>query len=178
VQASKIAEFPVKPWLEWVMIEQQIAVSGEGLQLILRPRRALTARQFMLICAVIALLTWAVALASYSQGNVFAPLFALLDTLIVALALRWVWVLGERYELITLNEQHLQVKRSSQPQHWVFDAHPYWVRMQLEKATQGLRVILQSQGKEIEVGSFLAPDERSDLAERLKTLLAQASHRA
>jgi uncharacterized membrane protein len=160
------------------MIEQQVALSGEGTQLILRPRRALTARQFVIVCAVIAAATWAVALFSYWQGNVFAPLFALLDTLIVAMALRWVWVLGERYELIALNEQHLQVRRSSQPQSWAFDAHPYWVKMQLEKASQGQRVVLTSQGKEIEVGSFLAPDERSELAERLKTLLAQAAKRA
>jgi uncharacterized membrane protein len=160
------------------MIEQQIALSGEGLQLILRPRRALTAQQFIIVCAVITLATWTVALFSYWQGNVFAPLFALLDTVIVAIALRWVWVLGERYELIAFNEQHLQVRRSSQPQSWVFDAHPYWVKMQLEKAVEGQRVVLMSQGKEIEVGSFLAPDERNELAERLKTLLAQAAKRA
>jgi uncharacterized membrane protein len=161
------------------MIEQQITQSENGgLQLILRPRRALTARQFVLVCAVIAGTTWAIALFTYSQGNVFAPFFALLDSVFVAVCLRWVWLLGERYELIALDAMHLQVKRSAQPQHWAFDAHPYWVKMQLEKAAQGLRVILVSQGKAIEVGSFLAPDERSDLAERLKILLAQATARA
>jgi uncharacterized membrane protein len=159
------------------MIEQQsIQSESGGMQLILRPRRALTAQQFVLVCAIIAAATWAVALFTYSQGNVFAPVFALLDTLLVVVCFRWLWLLGDRYELIALDAKHLQVKRSAQPQQWAFDAHPYWVKMQLEKAAQGLRVILVSQGKEIEVGSFLAPEERSELADRLKTLLAQQHH--
>ncbi len=43
----------------------------------LRPSRALTARQFLVLFAALAGSAGAVALHSYAQGNVFAPAFAL-----------------------------------------------------------------------------------------------------
>lgn len=50
----------------------------------LRPPRALTVRRFLVPFVVLA---GAVALYSYTQGNVFAPAFALLDAAIVGAAL-------------------------------------------------------------------------------------------
>ena len=145
--------------------------------LVLRPRRAMTKNQFFGVFALVALSTWAVALLSYSIGNVFAPLFALLDSIFVAAVLRWVWLKSNCVETIELDAEHCTVSRSGLEQ-LAFDAHPYWVRVQLEKAQEAPRVVLASKGKSCEVGSFLAPDERIDLAVKLKILLAQAAHRA
>ena len=162
------------------MIEQFLSENSRC-ALVLRPRRAMTKTQFVGLFAVIATATWAVAIVSYGMGNVFAPAFALLDCLFVAAALRWVWLSSSRVETIELDAEHCTVSRSGREE-LAFDAHPYWVRMLLEKAQEAppevLRVVLASKGKSCEVGSFLAPDERRDLAEKLKTLLAQASQRA
>ena len=162
------------------MIEQFLSENSRC-ALVLRPRRAMTKTQFVGLFAVIATATWAVALVSYGMGNVFAPAFALLDCLFVAAALRWVWLSSSRVETIELDAEHCTVSRSGREE-LAFDAHPYWVRMLLEKAQEAppeiKRVVLASKGKSCEVGSFLAPDERRDLAEKLKTLLAQASQRA
>ena len=68
------------------MIEQFLSENSRC-ALVLRPRRAMTKNQFFGVFAVIALCTWAVALLSYLIGNVFAPVFALLDCVIVAAAL-------------------------------------------------------------------------------------------
>lgn len=145
--------------------------------LVLRPRRAMTKNQFFGVFALIALSTWVVALLSYLIGNVFAPLFALLDCVFVAAVLRWVWLKSNCVETIELDAEHCTVSRSGREQ-LAFDAHPYWVRVQLEKAQEAPRIVLASKGKSCEVGSFLAPDERIDLAVKLKILLAQAAHRA
>jgi uncharacterized membrane protein len=143
---------------------------------VLRPRCAMTKNQFIGVFAVITLSTWVVALLSYLIGNVFAPLFALIDCAFVAAALRWVWVKSNSFEMIELDAEHCTVSRSGREEP-AFDAHPYWVRMQLEKTSEAPRIVLASKGKHCEVGSFLAPDERRDLAEKLKTLLARAAQR-
>ncbi|HNV83557.1 MAG TPA: DUF2244 domain-containing protein [Arenimonas sp.] len=144
--------------------------------LVLRPRRAMTKPQFIALFSLIAVMTWAVALIGYVVGNVFAPLFALLDCLFVAVVLRRVWFKSSCFETIELDAEHCTVSRSGRDE-LVFDAHPYWVRMQLEKAREAPRIVLASKGKSCEVGAFLAPDERLDLAEQLKTLLARAANR-
>lgn len=144
------------------------------MQLRLRPQRALTARQFRMVFALLATATWVVALLTYSQGNVFAPAFAFIDSAIVAAALRWTWLRGERYELIALGEAEVVVRRSGglEP---LFTAHPYWVRLQVGQEPGDARVLLRSAGHEVQVGSFLSEAERLDLVERLKEFLAVAS---
>ena len=62
---------------------------GCSARLRLRPPRALTARQFVALFAVLAGAMWLVASAGWLAGNVFAPAFALLHSAIVAAALRW-----------------------------------------------------------------------------------------
>lgn len=157
------------------MIEQFLSENSRC-ELVLRPRRAMTKDQFIGLFVVIATGTWAVAILGYAMGNVFAPIFALLDCVFVAVALRWVWLRSNRVETIELDTEHCTVTRSGREE-LAFDAHPYWVRMMLEKAQEAPRIVLASKGKSCEVGSFLAPDERRDLAEKLKTLLARAAQR-
>lgn len=161
------------------MIEQFLSENSRC-ALVLRPRRAMTKTQFIGLFAVITTATWAVAIVSFGMGNVFAPAFALLDCAFVATALRWVWLRSNRVETIELDAEHCTVSRSGR-ETLAFDAHPYWVRMLLEKAQEAqpeiFRVVLASKGKSCEVGSFLAPDERRDLAEKLKTLLARSTQR-
>jgi uncharacterized membrane protein len=153
----------------------QSFAGGPQAQLLLRPRRALSVRQFRALFALLAGAIWAVATYSFiAMGNVFAPPFALLDTLFVALSLRCVWRDGERFERIACDERRLEVRRSAQAAP-AFQAHPYWVRLTVRRQAGTARVWLGSQGKQIEVGAFLSEVERLDLAERLKALLAGAA---
>lgn len=147
--------------------------SGSQTQLLLRPRRALTAGQFQALFAILAGATWAVTIYGFfATGNVFAPPFAVLDTLFVAVSLRCVWRAGERFELIAFSERRLEVHRSAQTAA-AFEAHPYWVRLSVQHDAGSSRVWLGSQGKRVEVGAFLSEVERLDLADRLKDLLAR-----
>jgi uncharacterized membrane protein len=149
-------------------------VSGSQAQLLLRPRRALTVRQFQVLFAVLAGATWAVTIYSFfAMGNVFAPPFAVLDTVFVAVSLRWVWRDGERFERIAVTDRKLEVHRSAEAAP-AFQAHPYWVRLSVLEQAGAPRVWLGSQGKQVEVGAFLSEAERLDLANQLKDLLAAA----
>ncbi len=142
----------------------------------LRPRRALSARQFAGLAVALSLATFAVAGYAFIQGNVFAPVFALLDAAFIALVLRWVWCQGERFEEIALDERSLEVRRSAQREP-AFQAHPYWVRLEVEGGEGRERVLLGSHGRQVEVGAFLSHEERRDLATQLKGWLASTSGR-
>lgn len=152
------------------MIEMVSPAPGTGAQLRLRPPRALSARQFVALFAVLAAAMWLVALLGWWGGNVFAPAFALLDSVLVAAALRWLWRLGERREVIEVRPEAVEVWRSAQPAP-AFRAHPVWVR--LEIAGDDGPVTLACSGVRCEVGAFLAPGERRQLAQRLAALLAR-----
>ena len=147
--------------------------SGSDAQLWLRPRRALTAGQFVALGLVLGGVVWSLALLAYWQGNAFAPAFALFDSALLAAALRWVWQDGERFELIAWGERRLEVRRSRQPEP-AFTAHPHWVRLTVTREAGEARVHLRSQGHEVEVGAFLPEAERIELAQRLQGLLAGA----
>lgn len=155
-------------------------------RLILRPPRVLSGRQLGALFAVLTGTMWMVALLSAVQGNVFAPPFALLDSLIIASALRWMWRLGERSEQIDVDGTTVSVRRLSgeatesvpvagEP---VFQAHPCWVRLSVGSSGHEPHVLLDSRGVRVEVGGFLAPYERQVLAERLQDVLLAASGRA
>lgn len=151
-----------------------LAPEGSGTRLRLRPPRALSARQFVLLFAALSGAMWLAAGVGWWAGNAFAPLFALLHSALVGGALRWLWQSGERDEVIAFAPDAVEVRRSSEPD-VAFRAHPYWVRLQ--RSRDGERLMLASSGKRIEIGAFLGPAERRQLAQQLEALLAAARGR-
>ncbi|MFT4248922.1 MAG: DUF2244 domain-containing protein [Pseudomonas sp.] len=150
-----------------------VSADGSGTQLRLRPPRAMTARQFVMVFAALTGATWLVAGLCWWTGNVFAPVFALLHSALMAWALRQSWRGGERVEAIRVGPAAVEVFQSprSPP---AFRAHPHWVRLQ---AQGDQRVVLVSSGRQVEIGSFLGPAERNELVTTLKGLLAAVDGR-
>lgn len=156
--------------IEWV----PSPVVGPGAQqLLLRPRRALTAGQFAALFAGLGGAIAVVAAVNYRLGNVLAPLFAFADVVFVAAVLRRVWRDGERCERIVVAERSLELHRAAHGAP-VFQSHPLWTRLVRVRRRGEVRVWLRSMGREVEVGAFLAEPERLDLASRLEELLARA----
>lgn len=146
---------------------------GHGAQLRLRPPRALTRRQFVMLFVALSGAMWIVAMLGWWGGNAFAPAFALLHSAILATALRVLWRSGDRREDISIGPDAVEVTTSVSGA--VFRAHPYWVRLCIER--DGERISLASSGRQVQVGNFLGPAERRELADRLQDLLAAASGR-
>lgn len=152
-----------------IQVLRQVS-DGSGTQLVLHPPRALTARQFVQLFAALAgLMAFAAGLA-WLSGNVFAPVFVLLHGFLVAAALRACWRRSNRREEIRVGPDCVEVIPAAGVSP-VFRAHPYWVRVVAGKE----RVLLVSSGKWVEVGSFLAPVERRELAVTLEGLLAASN---
>jgi uncharacterized membrane protein len=103
------------------------------------------------------------------QGNVFAPLFALVEAAAVAVALSVAWRAGDRSERITLDAASLEVR--SLPARRSARFQTYWVRVLLKPGDGRRQLLLSSHGRELEIGAFLTDEERVELSRKLKVLL-------
>lgn len=151
----------------------------EPIALELRPNRSITAAGLKGFFAVMAATSLSVAGFSYAQGNVFAPVFAVLELALLAFCLRLVWRGLSRGERIVFGEGSVDVERDREG--LVARFNPYWVRVVSEAGptpTERRRLLLTSHGRSIEVGAFLNEEERTRLEERLKGLIAARRARA
>lgn len=136
----------------------------------LKPNRTLSRRGLRrLIVVLVALVLITAGLGAW-QGNVFAPLFALVESAAVAAALSVAWRAGDRSERITLDASSLEVQSLPGRRRMRFQA--YWVRVLLEPGDGRQRLLLSSHGRELEIGAFLAEQERVELSKKLMVLLA------
>ena len=154
------------------MIRRMPAVADAGqVTLLLAPNRALS--RGGLHRAIVALATAAMltALLAAWQGNVFAPMFALLEVPCVVLAFVIAWRAGARGERITLDARSVRVE--SLPPRAAAVAFPSaWVQVHLRDWGGHRHVLLAASGREREVGAFLGDEERLELSEELRTALA------
>jgi uncharacterized membrane protein len=134
----------------------------------LKPNRSLSRRGLRRLIVVLVVLVLTTAELGALQGNVFAPLFALVESAAMAVALSVAWRAGDRCERITLDESSLEVR--SLPGRRSVRFQSYWVRVRME--TGNGRLLLSSHGRDLEIGAFLAESERVVLSEKLKVLLA------
>lgn len=107
-------------------------------------------------------------------GWVLAP-FAL-----AALALLWLF-LKRNYRDAKLSEEltvwpsllHL-VRREASGEEKIWRANPYWVRVEIRETPTVEHYLTLSAGEDcIELGAFLTPDERLELADELRQALAK-----
>lgn len=146
-------------------------------RLSLWPHRSLLRRDFVLF------MTATAALVSLPLFTVLGTpvLWALLLPFIAMFSLLW-WALrrsdkdGELLEELTLTdtEAHLIRHNPRGPaQEW--QANPYWVSVHLHPKGGPVENYLTLRGsdREVEIGAFLSPEERTTLFEELQTALAQ-----
>ena len=154
------------------MIVLEPAIAGlKGVTMWVRPNRSLSSRGLRAWMGALVALVWGTALWMAQQGNVFAPVFALVESVALVAALGVVWRSGERSERITVDAQSLQLERL--PGRGCTQFQTYWVRVQLRSGPGRRRLLLASHGREVEIGAFLADEERDELSRKLKVLLAR-----
>lgn len=153
-----------------MIVLRPAAAGSPRVMLWLRPQRTLSRRGLRRLIAVLVLLVLSTAVLGAWQGNVFAPLFALVESVAVTIALGVAWRAGDRSERITLDDVSLEVRCLPGRQCVRFQSA--WVRVRLEEGDNGCRrLLLSSHGREWEIGRFLAEQERAELLRKLKLLL-------
>ena len=100
--------------------------------------------------------------------------FTTLLTLLISILLNY--QAGKLYESIKIWPNLIEVKRYEKDgtsKEW--RANPYWTRVNLYEENQKVQnyLTLSGSGKEIEVGSFLAPTERLEIKKKIETIFKQ-----
>ena len=143
---------------------------------VLRPSPPLSPRVLRGILIAVAVINLVFALSFVAQGAWPIAPFMGLDVALLAWAFRAATVAATREERVTLTPACLCVARKlpRKPlREWTFN--PYWVRVEMAVPHEHDSPLkLWSHGKFLQIGAFLAPDERADFAQRLKTALREA----
>lgn len=146
------------------------AAEGSGVTTVwIHPNRALSRRGMWILGAVLVIVPWLGAVLGAMAGNVYAPAFALGQTLIVVPALIMVWRGGERGERIRVDGDMLEVEAF--PGRLLARFQSGWVRVLLQPGRDRRRLLLASHGRELEIGAFLADPEREALRDKLTLVL-------
>lgn len=157
-----------------MIVLRPAAASLPHVSIWLRPNRTLDRRGLRRLIMLLAALVLTTAILGAWMGNAFAPLFALVESSVVAVALRAAWRAGGRGERIILDERSLEVRSLPGRQRVRFQS--VWVRVRLDEGDNGChRLLLSSHGRELEIGRFLAVEERVELLRKLKLLLGEVN---
>lgn len=156
-----------------MIVFKPAAGGGSGATVWLRPNRALSHGSLRRLAWGLAGVVLATGLIGAHQGNVFAPVFALIEAAAVAWLLGMAWRAGSRGERITVDRRSLDVE--TLPSHRRTHFQSSWVRVLLAPAGNHRRLLLASHGRELEIGAFLADEERAEVWRKLRQLLAQAT---
>jgi uncharacterized membrane protein len=168
---------PLISVVHMTMITGSRMASDSGqVTLLLAPNRALDGGQVRRLVWVVCIASLVVAGIAAHDGNVFAPLFTLIEIPVVAVAFWLVWRGGAHKERITLNPDEIRVEQVPPRGRAAITFRTAWVRVWVQKRRDGHQhVVLTASGRALEIGTCLGDDERMQLSQRLKGLLSDRS---
>lgn len=152
------------------------AAEGPAYSLTLRPHNSMTPQGFVVFIAATAVLL------AFPLGSLLgtAALWVMLPFLLGALALAWVMIRASvsrrdaLFETLEIWEGRMTLLRhepSGRELSW--EGNPYWVRVRLHEKGGPVPnyVTLTGGPRDVELGSFLSPEEREALADDLDRAL-------
>jgi uncharacterized membrane protein len=144
---------------------------------LLTPHRSLNRAGFVVLMAVVSVISFAAGLACLLMGAWPVLGFFGLDVLAIYWAFRINFRRAGASEEIRVTASELRLRRVSHRGHVVeFVLNPLWVRLdQKAHAEYGIeRLYLVSKGRRVALASFLGPDEKASFAKALTAALQAA----
>lgn len=142
------------------------------------PHRSLSPRGFRLVMAftALALCVPLIPILGTTAAWVLAAFLAF-DLLLLYGMMKLTYRSGRVREHVRVWPERIEIERvEPNGARKAWSAHPQWVRIQVVD-TKRIKsyLILASSGREIELGAFLTPDERLDLADALRGAIGRAA---
>ncbi len=140
---------------------------------VLTPNRSLPRAGFWAVIAAVVIVSTGLGVFFALQGA--WPVFGFfgLDIALLYLAFRWNYRAARLTEIVQLQPDALLLRRVTargKQAEWRFN--PYWVRVELDEPLEPQsRLCLASHGDRVELGAFLSPEERLEVANALKSAL-------
>lgn len=141
------------------------------------PHRSLTRRQARAVVIGVGCFTTAVSIPFFVMGAWPIVGFLGLDVVALWLAFAVSFRSARAHEDLEVTPFDLMVRKVSaagRQREWRFN--PLWVRLEKREHEEFglLRLLLASRGRRLEIGHFLGPDARADVARDLSRALAEA----
>jgi uncharacterized membrane protein len=144
--------------------------SSKEAQFVLHPHRSLTPNGFLIMMALISLVSFIIGLVFFLLGAWPVLGFFGLDVALIYWAFKLNYRSGKLYETVTLSPELLKLTRvHPSGKREEFDFNPYWARVRctVDRPDGRTSLRLAAQGKEVLFGQFLTDDERRNFADAL-----------
>lgn len=143
---------------------------------ILRPNPPMTPRALLLILIAVSVVNFAFGISFILHGAWLILPFMGADVALLAWAFHASRRAAQRHEHVTLTHSELRIARwPARGKPTEISLNPYWVRVSLEEDVEPARkLFVSSHGRSVQLGSFLAPQDRASFAEALKGALRAA----
>lgn len=145
----------------------------------LTPHRSLDRRGFRLLITVVGIANLAIGIGFYWSGA--WPVFGFmgLDVALLYFLFRLHYRDAQSKETLRLTDDALTVRRikaTGEEKTWSLE--PYWLRVEMDDPPRhDSALILSVRGRRLSVGSFLAPEEKLELAQALRRALHRQRRR-
>lgn len=134
---------------------------------------SLSGSQVKLIIAFFTIVLGTIGGVFYSQGMWMVLPFAGFELLAVSAAFHCCLRHKHDFEMVVIDDKHVQVKRQVARKAQTYEFQTHWTRVFLEmtKGWYPSRLWVKSKGQQVELGQWLTDPERQQLASRLKYLI-------
>ena len=140
---------------------------------VLRPHRSLSPAGFAVLMGAVAAVGFGTGVAFLMAGAWPVFGFCGLEVLLIYVCFRLNYRSAGLFERVRLTGAALTVERRDwrgRARLWTFQ--PYWLRVAMDDPPRhDSRLTLSSHGRSLVIGSFLAPEERAELARALRHAL-------
>jgi len=151
-------------------------------RVVIQPNRSLNWRQSMWFVIAVAVMLGVISAVFAAKGLWMILPFAGLEVAVLAYCTYRVAIAGMRCEVVSVNDSQVLVEKGHRKRHCSRQEGPdsavsfprAWVRVELREQ-QGWypkQLLISASGKQVELGNFLAEEEKIELADELKRLLA------
>jgi len=152
--------------------------AGDGtlFDAVLTPHRSLSPTGFVVMMSLIGLVGFGMGIAFVTIGAWPVFGFCGAEVALIWLCFHLSYRSGRSWERVRLTPASLVVERHQVDGSWrEWRFQPYWLRVLMDDPPQHeSRLVLTSHGESLDIGSFLTPEERLDLAKALRRALESA----
>lgn len=142
--------------------------------MVLLPHRSLSRRGFLWLMAAICVSCFTTGIAYAFAGAWPVLVFTSFDVFLVWLAFRLNYRSGRMFETVRLTDEQVLVRHISpagRERRFTFTP-PHWLQVGMDDPPQpDSRLTLASHGKQLEIGKFLPPLEKLEVARELRAAL-------
>jgi len=160
--------------------DAQLAARSDGdgvVRIHIRPNRSLPPQEmlplFIAVSAVLA--TIGVGFALLGAWPVLP--FAGLEIVVVGAVFRWMYRHHDDCECVVVSADRVQVIQRCGPQERVTEVNRYWARISLTPSAsvgKPMQLWIGSHGRYVEIGAGVREEDRRQLADELKAILARS----